>query len=407
MILRLNIETFPAMAETRAALAQAGQDPRLSRSRLGIHDGGIAAAIAYFAENPTPHVIMIEETGSDRDMMAGLENLANAVEPGVKVVVIGKLNDIGLYRSLVSQGISEYLLAPPSSGQIVDAITGLYREPGAAPRGRTIAFYGARGGVGSSSIAHNVAWLLSSQYKEPTILVDFDYSFGTAGLAFNIDTKQPTSDVLAQWDRLDEVLFEKCLVSAGDDLKVLVSGSELRMVPAPSVDAVEKVLDLARAAAGFVVLDLPHVWSEWTQAMMETVDDLVIVAGPDLSALRDCKSLFSILPGRRGINPTRLLLNKMDAGKKTELAVKDFEETTDVRTIVTMPFAPDSFGTALNNGQMIGEIEKSGRVVEVLRALTAQVSGRQRAAAPAEEGLGAVVEKIRSLLGKGASKKSG
>ena len=399
MILRLNIEAFSVQPETRAAFNQAAQDSRLSRSRFAVHEGGIAAAIAHFGVNPTPHVILIEEPARDQGLMQNLEKLAEVVEPGVKVVIVGSLNDIGLYRSLVTQGVSEYLLAPPTVDQIIDALYGLYRDPTAAPRGRTIAFYGARGGVGSSSIAHNIAWLLSNQYDEPTILIDLDCSSGTANLAFNIESKQPISEVLAQWDRLDEVLFEKCLIAASDKLKILASGSDLRMAPAPAPDAIEKVVDLASGAAGFVVLDLPHVWSEWTQAAMESVDELVIVANPDLACLRDCKFLFAALAARRGIRPTRLLVNKMEAAKKTELAVKDFEETTNIRPVLTLPFAPDSFGNALNNGQMIGEIEKSGRAIDGLRALAGKVAGRQIAASKDKKV--DIAGMIRSLIEKG------
>ncbi len=401
MILRLNIEAFSVQPETRAALVQAAGDSRLSRSHFAVHDGDAAAAIDYFGKNPTPHVILIQETAGDRELMKNLENLANVVDPGVKVIVVGSLNDIGLYRSLVTQGVSEYLLAPPTADQVVDAIYGLYRDPAAAPRGRTIAFYGARGGVGGSSVAQNVAWLLASQYQEPTILVDLDCSAGTANLAFNVESKQPIAEVLAQWDRLDEVLFDKCLTAAGDNLRILASGSDLRMVPSLSPDAVEKVVDLASSSAGFVVLDLPHVWSEWTQATMEAVDDLVIVATPDLTCLRDCKFLFAALALRRGIRPTRLLLNKMEAAKKTELAVKDFEDTTNARPVLTLPFAPDSFGNALNNGQMIGEIEKTGRVIDGLRALTGKVAGRQLAAGKDKGGKTDVLGLIRSLLDRG------
>ncbi len=400
MILRLNIEAFSAQPETRAAFDRTAQDSRLSRSRFTVHDGGIAGAIAYFGQNPTPNVILIEETAGDRELIKNLEALAEVVDPGVKVIIVGSLNDIGLYRSLVTQGVSEYLLAPPTPDQIVDTLYGLYRDPTTAPRGRTIAFYGARGGVGSSAIAHNVAWVLSSRYNEPTILLDLDGSSGTANLAFNIEGKQPISEVLAQWDRLDEVLFDKCLVQASDNLKILPSGSDLRMVPAPSPDAVEKVVDMASGAAGFAVIDLPHVWSEWTQATMESVDDLVIVANPDLTSLRDCKFLFAALTSRRGIRPTRLLLNKMEAAKKTELAVKDFEESTGVRSVMTLPFAPDSFGGALNNGQMIGEIEKTGTVIAGLHDLAGRVSGRQATAGKIKNRKFDVMDLMRSWFDK-------
>lgn len=376
MFLRINIEAFSAQAATRAAFEQAAQDFRLSRSRVTVHDGGIAGAVEHCRENPAPQVLIVEEAGGDAEMMTSLGGLAEVVDPGVKVIVVGALNDISLYRTLVSQGVSEYLVAPPSSEQVVETILGIYRDPAAVPRGRIIAFFGARGGVGSSAVAHNVAWLLAQTFKEATILADLDFTFGSADLAYNLEAKQAASDIVAQSDRLDDVLFEKCLVPSGDNLKVLANPGNLHVAPAPTTEGLEKIFDLARGAAAFVVLDLPHVWAEWTQGAMEMADDLVIVAQADLTSLRECKNIFGTLPGRRGANPTRLLLNKLGESKKTELAAKDFMEATKVHTLLTLPYAPDVFGNAMNNGQMIGEIAKTHAVSEGLRKIAAQVAGR-------------------------------
>ena len=375
-MLRVTIEAFSAKAATRAAFEQAATDARLSHSRITVHDGGMAGAISYFRENPTPQVLLVEEAGGDAEMMTSLGSLAEVVDPGVKVIVVGALNDIALYRTLVGQGVSEYLVAPPSPEQVVATILGVYRDPASAPRGRIIAFFGARGGVGSSSVAHNVAWMLAQAFKESTILADLDFSFGSADLAYNLETKQPASDVVAQSDRLDDVLFEKCLVPCGDNLKVIANTGNLHAAASPSTEALEKTLDFAQGAASFVVLDLPHVWAEWTQAAMEMADDLVIIAQPDLTGLRECKNIFGALTGRRGANPIRLLLNKSGESKKTEISAKDFMEATHIHSVLTLPYAPDVFGNALNNGQMIGEVAKTHAVTEGLRKLAAQVSGR-------------------------------
>ena len=345
-------------------------------------------------------MIVVEETGSDAELMANLGSLAEVVEAGVKVIVVGALNDIGLYRTLVSQGVSEYLVAPSSSEQVADTILALFVDPTSVPRGRVIAFIGARGGVGASALAHNVAWMLAQTFKEATILVDLDFSFGSADLAYNVEIKQAAYDVVAQSDRLDDVLFDKCLVTVGDNLKVIANNGNLNAAAPPSTEALDKILDLARGAAGFVVLDLPHVWAEWTQAALELADDAVIVTQPDLTGLRESKNILTFLTGRRGAKPTRLLLNKVGESKKTELSVKDFMEATSIHTVLTIPYAPDVFGNALNNGRMIGETAKTHAVAEGLRKLTAQVSGRELKSADKASGKW----NILGLLGSGKKK---
>ena len=400
MILRINIDAFAAGAPTRAVFDQAVKDARLIRSRLIVHDGGLAGAIEYYRENPTPQVIIVEETGSDAELMTHLEALAEVVEAGVKVIVVGQFNDIGLYRTLVSQGISEYLVAPSTPEQVTDAVLALFVDPATVPRGRVIAFFGARGGVGASSIAHNVAWMLAQTFKEATILADLDFSFGSADLAFNVESKQSSYDVIAQSDRLDDVLFDKCLVMGGDDLKIMANSGNLSAAAPPPVEALDKIIDLARGAAGFVVLDLPHVWADWTQAALELADDVVIVAQADLTGLRESKNILSFLTGRRGVNPTRLLLNKSGESKKTEIAVKDFMEATGMHTVLSVPYAADVFGNALNNGRMVGEMAKSHAASEALRKVATLVSGRESKAAGASAGK----SNILSMLGLGKKK---
>lgn len=377
MFLRVTIEAFAGQGATRAAFEQAAADPRLGRSRMVVHDGGLAGAIAYFRENPTPQVLLVEESGNDETLMAALGQLAEVVEPGVKVIVVGSLNDVGLYRTLVGQGVSEYLVAPPKAELVVDTVVGLFNDPAAAPRGRVIAFFGAGGGVGTSALAHNVAWMLARTYKEPTILADLDFSFGCADLAFNVESKQSAADVLAQSDRMDDVLFDKCLVSCGDNLKVLANTGNLVATTQLSSEAMEKFLDLAGGTAGYTVLDLPHVWTEWSLVALEIADETIIVSRPDLTGLRESKNIFAYLTARRGAKPTRLVINKIGESKKTELAAKDFMEAAGLHSVISLPYAPDLFRNAMNNGQMIEETSKSNPATEGLRKIVAAVSGRE------------------------------
>jgi pilus assembly protein CpaE len=377
LIPRLAIEAFLLSAETQAALETMGADRRFSKSRLSFHQGGIAAAIPYFAENPTPQVLIVEEDTSDDVLLQNLQGLAEVVEPGVKVVVIGRLNDIDLYRTLITQGVSEYLVAPPTAPQLAETILGLFKDPAEVPRGRTIAFFGARGGVGSSSLAQNVAWCLADALKDSVVLIDLDFSFGTSDLDFNIETKQSTADVLGQWERLDAVLLERFLVAHGDNLRILSNSGNLTLAAPPSADALDKLIDLAGGMAAYVVLDVPHQWTEWTQGLLESADDLVIVARPDLLNLRDCKNLFTVLAARRQASPTRVVLNMMDSAKKTQLSAKDFHDTLNTLPVATIPFEPVLFGEAANNGQMIGEKAKNHRVTQALRDLALRLSGTE------------------------------
>lgn len=376
MIYKLHIDAFAATPETARVFGQLREDRDLAKSRIAVHDGGLAAAARFYAENPTPQVILVEEVGDDREMMEHLGMLAEVCEPGTKVIVVGQLNDIGVYRTLMAQGVSEYLYAPVTVRQITDTLGAIFADPSAAPRGRLLAVFGARGGVGASTLAQNVAWETAQALGEDIIYIDFDVSFGTSPLAFNAEAKNDLGDALAQPERIDAVLLERFLVRYGDHLQILMGAGDLRAQPSYDPEAVDKVMEVARQMAPVVVADVPHIWAPWTEQLLRTADDLVVVAQPDLANLRDCKNLVEQVIGRRGDLPTRLVLNRVDAYKKTQLSAKDFQETLGFAPALSIPFDPNLFGTASNHGQMLGETARTHKTVEALRHLAGQMTGR-------------------------------
>jgi pilus assembly protein CpaE len=374
VILRLNIEAFTITEGTRRAIEAASIEGRMGRSRLSIHAGGLDAAIAAYGERSSPQLLIVEEVHDDQTMMARLGALSEVVDPGVKVIVVGMLNDISLYRQLIGQGIGEYMVAPITAEALGAAVTTMFSDPGAVPLGRSIVFFGARGGVGSSTLAHNIAWQLGVLAKDKSILLDLDLNFGTSSLDYNIDPKQTTLGAIEQPERLDPTLLERFMPTHGEHVRVLSSTGELKVIPTPTAETMEKLLLLSRQMSSFVVVDMPHLWNEWTSFLLETADEVVLVAQPDLLNLRDAKNIYSHLVSVRGVMPTRLVLNKIDAYKKTQLSTKDFQETLNVQPFMEIPFDPNLFGDAANNGQTILEGAKTHKIAEILRQLAFKVS---------------------------------
>src|SRR5436190_15848927 len=178
---RVSVQAFCETVETAAAVQAAGEDRRLGKAHLKIQMGGITAAVEAYSSSPTPNVIVIESESGGGDVLAGLDSLAEVCDAGSRVVVIGRLNDVVLYRELVRRGVSDYLIAPIGTIDVVRAICGLFSAPDAKPVGRVIAVIGAKGGVGASTIAHNVAWSVARDLKLDTVAADLDLPFGPAG----------------------------------------------------------------------------------------------------------------------------------------------------------------------------------------------------------------------------------
>ena len=179
-------------------LQAATGDRRLAKSHVSVHMGGAAAAVAHYHESPTPNLIIIETSLPRAQMLAELDRLAECCDAGTKVVVIGHTNDVVLYRELLKRGVSEYLVAPITPLQLIESLSNLYNNPDTDPVGNVIAFIGAKGGVGSSTVCHNAAWAMSEILKSNVVVADLDLAFGTTGLDFNQDPVQGIAEALAE-----------------------------------------------------------------------------------------------------------------------------------------------------------------------------------------------------------------
>ena len=278
LVPRISISGFFESPDIQTVMEGAAADRRLSKTHFVINPGGVAGAVYAFAMNQTPDLVIVETKSEGDGVLQELDQLANVCDEKTKVVVVGRANDIRLYRELARRGVSEYLLAPLTPLQIIDAVGHLYASPDAPPIGRTIAFTSARGGAGASTLAHNVGWCIAEGLKVSTVIVDLDLPFGSVGLNFNQDPLQGVSDALNAPDRLDDVLLDRLLVKCTDRLSLFTAPALLDRDSEIAVPALEIVLDQVRTSVPCVVIDVPHVWTPWSRQVLYSADDIVIVA---------------------------------------------------------------------------------------------------------------------------------
>jgi len=374
---RITIHIFCAAEDTAELADRAAEDRRMERATVVTRMGGLAAAVEIYQNQPTPSLVIVESLDPAPVLLAQLDQLAQVCDPGTKVVLIGSANDIALYRELMRRGVSEYLVPPLNPLQMVRTVTGLYADPSAPFVGRQIAFCGAKGGAGASTLAHNVAHSITERLQTGAVLVDFDLAFGTAGLDFNQDPLQGIVDALSQPDRLDPVLMDRMMARCTERLSLFAAPATLDADYDIGAEAFEEVTQKIRGAAPFVVLDLPHVWTAWKRKILLTSDDLVIVATPDLASLRNAKNMVDLVRRARPNDaPPRLVLNQVGVPGRPEIPVKDFGEALGLTPALCLPFDPKLFGQAANNGQMISEVGPKSRSAEGIDHLAQQIARR-------------------------------
>jgi pilus assembly protein CpaE len=393
---RISIQAFCESGGVAEVLQMAAEDRRLAKAHVSIHMGGAQAAVAHYQESPTPNLIVIESGLPRSEMLGELDRLAECCDAGTKVVVIGQVNDVVLYRELLKRGVSEYLIAPVTPLQIMESLSNLYNDPQSDPVGHIFAFIGAKGGVGSSTVCHNVAWCISEMLKSSVVLADLDLAFGTAGLDFNQDPVQGIADAIASPERLDEMLLDRLLTKCSEHLSLFAAPGVLDRDYDVSPDACDMVLDVVRQNVPHVAVDMPHQWTAWSKRVLMRADEIVITAVPDLANLRNAKNLVDLLKQTRtNDRPPHLVINMLNMPKRPEIPVREFETALDIKAAAVIEFDSETFGQAANNGQMIEEMSAKAKSAQQFRDISSVLTGRKEHKVEKKSPLMPLLERLR------------
>lgn len=394
---RISVHVFYETEGLAKTMERCGEDRRMAKVNLRVNSGGVSAATNMFSSSPTPNLLILETRADSETLIGELGDLANYCDPDTRVVVIGHVNDVSLYRELVRNGVSEYIVAPVSMADVIGVISTIFVDPDAAPLGKSIAFVGAKGGVGSSTLAHNCAWSISNLFSSEVILADLDLAFGTANLNFDNDPAQGIAEAVFSPDRLDEVFLDRLLAKCSEHLSMLAAPSMLDRTYDFSGDAFLPILDIVQRNAPISVLDVPHVWSDWSRKVLCAADEIVITATPDLANLRNTKNLFDTLRKLRpNDHPPFLILNQVGLAKRPEIAPDVFCDPLEVEPLAIIPFDAPLFGEAANSGLMIAESAAKSPVAESMSQIAHVVTGRAEVKKRKKAGLSSLM----GLLGR-------
>jgi pilus assembly protein CpaE len=393
---RISIQAYCESPDLAQAVQAAGADRRMAKAHIKAQMGGLAAAVEAFRNSATPNVIMVEHNGDGNELLEGLDRLSEVCVAGTKVLVVGRLNDIVFYRELVRRGISDYLISPLTALDVVRAVSGVFTAPDSEPVGRVIAVIGATGGVGSSTVAHNIAFSIARDLELDTVIADLDLPFGTAGLDFNQDPPQGVADAVFSPDRVDSAFVDRLLSKCTDHLSLLAAPATLDREYDFSADTFDPVLDSMRTSVPYIVLDIPHLWSGWSKHALVAADEVLFVIAPDLANLRNAKNLFDFVRAARpNDRPPMYLLNQVGMAKRPEVRIADFAKALEQQPIATIGFDPQLFGTAANNGQMIAEVSAKHKVAETFLSVAMALTGRAEVKKQKRDFLSPLLAKLR------------
>lgn len=366
-------------ADSEAALKRVAVN--LALPGFEVRRGSIATATADLRQQRSPALLFVDVSGVDR-VLDAVQALADVCEPQLQLVVIGESNDIGLYRGLLRLGVSDYLFKPVTSEfteQLVTRLTaGTLRT--ADPRlGKLIAVTGARGGVGTSSVAANLAHYLAEKAGRRVVLIDLDLTTGAQALMLGVTSNAGLAEALEQPGRIDDLFLERATVAASSRLDLMASDVPADRVLALGEAAVAALLDRLQRAYHYVVVDVPLTVMARSQAMLATAPLHILVTQATLLAARDTATRQAGSSIGSGAGQRQILVHNC-AGRPGDLSADEFAATLPRPPDLAIPWLPRVFGEAINLGQPAWASDPAAETAIAL--LAREVSGQSVVVAP-------------------------
>jgi pilus assembly protein CpaE len=372
---RLPLMAFVADATSETVLRSCLED-------MGLHSavvvrGGIAKAVQHLSSERSPGILIVDI--SDAVLaVSEINNLAEACEPGVTVIAIGARNDVGLYRDLLQAGVADYIVKPLTPQLLAKSLKAATSSAEATPisqkLGKLVALTGARGGVGTSTLAVNLAWHLANRQGRRVALVDLDLQNGDCSLMLNVQPTSGLREALENPLRVDSTLLERAMIMHGERLFVLGSQEPLEEQLRITADATEGLLTLLRSQFHYVIADVPRIPALAYRRTLEIADLRVIVADQTLRSTRDTVRLRPMLGSDSARHRNLLVVNRAGEGGKREVTLKEIEETVELRPRCVIPFQPKLFAAAATQGTVAAT--RGGRFAEAMNGLALELSGR-------------------------------
>ncbi len=369
-----------------------------------IYKGGLRNAIQSLSVSASPQILFVDLAESG-DPLNDINALAEVCEPGTVVIAAGQVNDVRLYRDLVASGIQDYLLKPLQPDMLREAfghaqtmLNAPKHVEAAVDRPHSaVAVIGARGGVGASTVATSLAWLLADKEKRSTALLDLDVHFGTGALSLDLEPGRGLIDAIDNPSRIDGLFIERAMVKASDKLSVLSAEAPINAPLMTDGAAFYQLQEEMRAAFECTVVDLPRGMLVQHSHLVADVQIAVIVTELTLAAARDTIRLLSWMKANASQAHVFVIANRMHAGGQLEINRKDFEGSIERKLDYIVPFDQKLAAQAAKLGKPLVEAGKNSKTVAPIVALVAEI------AASVDEGADDAAPKTRkgtSLMGK-------
>lgn len=343
-----------------------------------VNKGGLRNAVQSLSVSASPNILFVDLSES-ADPLNDINALAEVCEPGTIVIAAGTVNDVRLYRDLLGSGIHDYLLKPFTVDQLRDAFVHAQTIL-SGPRGEAQAdkphvmavTIGVRGGVGASTLATSLAWLLGEKAMRSTALLDLDVHFGTGALALDLEPGRGLTDAIENPSRIDGLFIERAMVRANERLSVLSAEAPIHQPLVTDGTAFFQLQEEMRNAFESTVLDLPRHMLIQHPHLVHDAHVAVVVAELTLAATRDTIRILAWLKSNAPQTKVLVVANGVPNGGALEISKKDFEQSIERPVDLVFPYDAKLAAQAAKLGKPMAEVA-GGKMAGVFNALSNMV----------------------------------
>lgn len=376
-MLRLKISCYLTREETRKEALSLQSDMTLSRSHVDVHMGGIDAAIESL-ETDVQVLIVEDDTQDTETFLSHVNRLAEVITHDVAVILLSPINDVSLYKTVLDMGVGDYLKTHVMKKDLITSLHKVSESEEDEKKGHIVSVIGAKGGVGSSILAHHLASDLSKKLSIPTTLVDLDMSFGTAALNFGKEPRYELRDIIEKYVKLkifDVESLNQISVKIDDNFWLIASNPKTDIVSDWNETVMDDVIHNIALTTSVLVLDIPHQWDSVIGNILLSSDDIVIVSDGSLASLRNTQIMHDeLLKSKAEHTRLHYVLNMSGFDKELDIRPSDYEESMAFAPVAVFPFNPAVFRESTEKGVLIPEDKRTKDIRTSLSVLRDAVS---------------------------------
>ncbi len=341
-----------------------------------VQDGGITQAIQRIDTGNSPKIVLADISHS-LDPEGDITRLVRKMGPANSLIVLGTSNDVSVYRRMVSLGASDYLVKPLTAELFNDALAGLNKQSEAsatAQLGRLTVIVGVRGGVGASTLATNLAWIMANEEDLSTALLDLDLHFGTSTLSLDVESGGGFREALENPHRLDKLFLESAMTRAGDKLVILGTEEPIEEFVDVNPDSIDALIGEISQDYSQIVVDLPRHLLPTQGALLAAADTVILVSDQTLAGIRDVNRITQAMTSLSTKGRIVRVVSRVGGERAAQVTKADFQKAMEEPVDYFVPEDAKTLTVCANAGKSIPTVSEKGNLTKILRTMAADLS---------------------------------